>query len=133
MPGRITGKLARALAERYEPAQARPKMPPLRFDPGPFLSLLTAHDLPAPFPEHVFKLGRRWAFDFAWPGFLVALEVQGGIWTRGRHVRGAALLAEWEKLNAAACMGWRILYCQPKDLNTGAIIPVIREALEYRA
>ena len=80
-------------------------------------------------PEFRFCEGRRWRFDYAWPFVKVALEVQGGIWTAGRHVRGKALLKEWEKLNTAAAMGWRILYFQPKDLRSPATIGMIRRAL----
>lgn len=86
--------------------------------------------LPEPVSEHRFHELRKWRFDFAWLKQRVALEVQGGIWTAGRHSRGAALLKEWEKLNAAAKMGWRILYCQPKDLCMVDTIATVRDALD---
>jgi hypothetical protein len=92
--------------------------------------------------EFKFHPTRKWRFDFAWPsqsnnpsiqqsdsGGGVALEVQGGLWTRGRHTRGAALLNEHEKLNAAAVMGWRILYCTPKELGTLKLAKTIKAAL----
>ena len=87
--------------------------------------------LTAPVFEHKFHHVRRWRFDLAWPDEKVALEVQGGIWTNGRHSRGAALLNEWEKLNTAAGLGWRMLYCQPKDLCKKETVEYIRAALEY--
>lgn len=59
----------------------------------------------------------------------LALEVQGGIFIQGRHNRGAALLKEWEKLNAAAILGWRILFCQPQDLCMKDTVEMIRKAL----
>jgi len=74
------------------------------------------YGLPMPLFEFRFCPHRLWRFDLAWPEYKVALEVQGGIWTGGRHVRGKALLREWEKLNAAACLGWRVMFCQPEDL-----------------
>lgn len=89
-----------------------------------------ASQIPGVIAEHQFAPPRRWRFDYAWPGPRVALEVQGGIWTAGRHVRGAALLKEWEKLNEAAAMGFRIIYCQPKDLMTGETIDLIRRAIQ---
>jgi hypothetical protein len=86
-----------------------------------------------PSSEVVFEPERRWRFDFAWPAQKLALEIQGGIWTAGRHVRGAALLREWEKLNQAAILGWRILYASPDQVyKTGEIFPTIRKALEIK-
>ncbi len=59
----------------------------------------------------------------------LAVEVQGGIFIQGRHSRGAALLKEWEKLNTAAILGWRILYCQPQDLLKKEMAETIKQAL----
>lgn len=91
------------------------------------------HDqkLPTPVAEYVFAPPRRWRFDLAWPDQRVAIEVQGGLFTRGRHTRGAALLKEHAKLNAAASGGWRVLYCTPKDVLL--IIPALAEALKRTA
>ena len=85
--------------------------------------------LPSAHGEFQFHPGRRWRFDFAFPDAMVAVEVQGGIWTRGRHTRGKALKAEWEKLNTAAIMGWRILYCEPSAVCSMAFIEQVRRAL----
>ena len=90
-----------------------------------------AAGLPPAAAEFRFHPARQWRFDFAWPAARVAVEVQGGIWTRGRHTRGAALLREWEKLNTAAALGWRILYCAPGAVLTTAFAAQIRAALEY--
>lgn len=85
--------------------------------------------LPVPAEEHVFHPERKWRFDLAWPAHKLALEVQGGIWTRGRHNRGAALLREWEKLNEAAALGWRLIYCQPLDLCRTSTVNLIKRCL----
>jgi hypothetical protein len=45
-----------------------------------FLRDCTLHGLPAPIAEHQFAkaaLGRRWEFDFCWPQFNVAVEIEG--------------------------------------------------------
>jgi hypothetical protein len=60
-------------------------------------------------PEHRFAPGRRWRFDFAVPSLLVAVEINGAIWTAGRHSRGSGLLKEYEKMRAAAILGWRVM------------------------
>ena len=62
-----------------------------------------------PVTEHVFHVERRWRFDYAWPGMMVALEYEGGTHTGGRHVRGRGYSQDCEKYNAAACSGWLVL------------------------
>jgi hypothetical protein len=79
--------------------------------------------------EYQFHSERKWRFDIAFPQRQVAIEVQGGIWTAGRHNRGVAMLKEWEKLNCAAELGWRILYVQPCDLCTTEFANTIKRAL----
>lgn len=93
------------------------------------------HDvgLPPPCFEYRFHDTRKWRIDIAWPEQRLALEVQGGIFIKGRHSRGAALLKEWEKLNTLAEMGWRVLYCQPKDVCTMEMVETIKRALAYKS
>jgi len=88
--------------------------------------------LPRPIPEYRFSPPRRWRFDWAWPavqGGGLALEKQGGLFIQGRHSRGAALLQEHEKLNEAAAQGWGILYTTPDQLESAALLNLIRRAL----
>lgn len=59
--------------------------------------------------EHRFHPTRRWRFDFSWPEKRVAVEIEGGHWTGGRHVRGAGFEADCEKYLEAIVMGWRVL------------------------
>lgn len=56
--------------------------------------------------EHRFHPTRRWRFDFAHPEAKVAVEVEGGQWTGGRHTRGAGYQADCEKYNEAQMLGW---------------------------
>jgi hypothetical protein len=84
--------------------------------------------------EFRFHPLRKWRFDLVvWPYGEdvppVALEVQGGVFNQGRHTRGAALLKEWEKLNDAAARGYRIVYCQPKDVQSGKAKQIIEACL----
>lgn len=79
--------------------------------------------------EHQFHPTRRWRFDLAWPSYLVAVEVQGGLFCGGRHNQGAAMLREYEKLNHAAALGWRVLFCQPKDVCTMDMVRLVRQAI----
>lgn len=67
------------------------------------------HGLPAPVLEHRFSPPRRWRFDLAFPEKLLAIEIEGGIWVKGRHSRPKGLTADCDKYNAATLQGWRIL------------------------
>ena len=80
-------------------------------------------------PEYRFHPTRKWRFDFAFLDAKVALEVQGGLFTGGRHSRGASLLKEHEKLNAAAIAKWRVLYTIPSELGTIDLIDTIKQAV----
>lgn len=82
------------------------------------VALCRAHGLPEPVPEYQFHPTRRWRFDYSWPMRMVALEVEGGIWTNGRHTRGSGAVADLEKYSEAAIAGWRVIYCTPGDLAT---------------
>lgn len=84
-----------------------------------FLSCLVQLGIPAPENEYQFAAPRRWRFDFAWPGAKIAVEVEGGIFIRGRHVRPLGYINDIEKYNRAAILGWQVLRWAPQ-LNPSA-------------
>ena len=106
-------------------------MPPGDENPA-WTAYCRAAGLPRPLPEYRFCPSRRFRFDWAWPKDRVALEVNGGVWSQGRHVRGAGFVRDMEKASLAASLGWRILYCQPKELLTMATIELIRKTLAVK-
>ena len=59
--------------------------------------------------EHQGIEGRKFRFDFAWLKERVAVEVQGSTWVTGGHSTGAGIERDCEKLDLAACAGWRVL------------------------
>lgn len=83
-----------------------------------------------PEPEHQFHPTRKWRFDYAFVEAKVALEVEGGVHTAGRHIRPKGFLNDMEKYNAAAVSGWRVLRCTPSTLRTFATIKMIKEAID---
>jgi hypothetical protein len=103
-------------------------MPPLTRHLS-FDRLCQAAGLPTPVPEYRFAVPRRWRFDWAWPGSRVALEVQGGLFTGGRHSRGPALRKEHEKLNRAAALGWRVCFVVPAQVDNGEAVLIIEQVL----
>ena len=96
-----------------------------------FATLLRREGLPVPVTEHRFAPPRRWRMDYAWLDARLALEVEGGVWTHGRHTRGAGFLADVEKYNAATLLGWRLLRTTPDTLLTMETVAMIRAALAY--
>lgn len=81
--------------------------------------------LPPPVQEHTFAPPRRWRFDLAWPALMVAVEVDGGTWTQGRHTRGSGYELDCEKLNRAAALGWRVLRYTTSMVRDGRAIAEI--------
>lgn len=59
--------------------------------------------------ELQFHPDRKWRFDYAFPSRKIAIEIDGAIWTLGRHNRPRGYLNDMEKLNTAASMGWLVL------------------------
>ena len=73
-----------------------------------------------------------WRMDYAWPDQMVALEVEGGVYTGGRHTRGSGFVGDMAKYNAAGAMGWIVLRCQPKDLIKAATVEMVKRAMVNR-
>lgn len=83
--------------------------------------------MPDPVTELQFakEIGRRWKFDFAWPQFMLAVELEGLVIlpmyskpTRdaqrrfvvmGRHASPDGIKEDMEKYNAAVFLGWHVL------------------------
>ncbi len=127
-------RLAAGQRTHSKPARSIPKAHGSRYSIPVVLAFFAECGLSEPVPEHDFCNGRKWRFDFAWRAPLfekggVALEVQGGLFSAGAHVRGAALLLEYEKLNMAAVLGWRVLFVTPDQLCLVKTAEMIRQAL----
>jgi very-short-patch-repair endonuclease len=66
--------------------------------------------------ELVFYPERKWRFDFAWPGAMLALELEGV----GRHQTFIGYRNDCEKYNAATLLGWRVLRFMSADKKHAA-------------
>lgn len=82
--------------------------------------------------EHKFHATRRWRFDYAIVEHKVAVEVDGAVWVGGRHNRPAGYIADMEKLNTAASMGWLVLRITTDDRFCTATYKLIKDTIEYR-
>ena len=67
--------------------------------------------------EFRFHPTRKWSADFAIPSERLLIEVEGGIFSGGRHTRGAGFMGDMEKYNAAAMLGYRVLRYSPTQLK----------------
>ncbi len=85
------------------------------------MSFWKAYGLPDPTLEFQFHPKRRWRFDFAWPQWKVALEQEGGIWSKGRHVRAKGYLDDMEKYSISAIMGWCVIRTSPQQIMSKGI------------
>ena len=79
--------------------------------------------------EFKFHPVRKWRFDYAIPSALVALEVEGGVWTGGRHINPKGFLNDMEKYNSATLMGWSVYRTTPDDLYTGKTLKLLKTAI----
>ena len=82
-----------------------------------FLALWSLAGCPALEREHRFDEVRRWRFDFAHPATMVAIEIEGGLHSRGRHLRPDGYRNDAEKYNHAALGGWQV-YRLTSDMIT---------------
>jgi very-short-patch-repair endonuclease len=85
--------------------------------------------LPRPEPEFRFHPTRRWRFDRAWPDKSIAVEVDGAVYTGGRHTRGAGFEKDMEKLNEAQILGWRVLRFSSGMVKDGRALGVVERLL----
>jgi len=92
-----------------------------------------AAELPKPHREYTFMAGRRWRFDFAWTmndDAWIAVEIEGGTWSGGRHTRGYGFEADCEKYNEAALRGWRVLRFTADMVRDGRALATIEKTFE---
>lgn len=79
--------------------------------------------------EYRFYKNRQWRFDYALPKYKIAIEVEGGVWTQGRHVRPVGFLGDMNKYNMATLMGWRLFRTTPKKLLTNDTLKLLKNAI----
>jgi very-short-patch-repair endonuclease len=94
---------------------------------------LRTAEFPAWVEEHRFHPTRKWRFDFAWPANRLACEVEGGVYTNGRHTRGAGFTADCEKYNEAAADGWTVIRVTAEQIDNGQATAWLQRVLAHEA
>lgn len=69
---------------------------------------------------------RDWRFDMAMPEIKLAIEVEGGGWSGGRHTRGAGFEGDLMKYDAASRLGWTIYRCSPAMVSKRQAVETIK-------
>lgn len=83
-------------------------------------------------PEREFKFieGRKFAFDFAFPEAMIAIEIEGGTsFGKSRHSRGEGFENDCRKYNAATSLGWRVFRFSTAMVQKGEAIDLLLTAM----
>lgn len=86
--------------------------------------------LPPAQREYRFHPERRWKFDFSWPQSMVAVEIEGGTYLRGRHVRPEGFRNDCIKYNEAALLGWKVLRGDSRMVKNGVLLSLVERAIK---
>jgi len=103
--------------ERDPEPKIQPKLTPSEVA---FYEELAKLNVGPPIKEYMFHKKRNWRFDYYFKPHKIAVEVEGGVHTGGRHVRGVGFMKDMEKYNEAACMGIFVLRAVPSELVRAA-------------
>ncbi|CAB3892161.1 MULTISPECIES: hypothetical protein [Achromobacter] len=99
-----------------------------------FVLQLRALHLPPPQREFRFHPHRAFRFDFAWPqlpcGRRLAVEIEGGIHSGGRHVRPQGYKRDLEKYNSAVALGWTLLRFSSSMVFNGEAVRTVQDWLK---
>ena len=115
---------------RSAPKSKKTKQKQPKYDA--FCLLLRQHLGAEVIAEHRFHPTRMWRFDYALPAHRIAIEIDGGVWQIGRHNRPKGYIADLDKFNHAAALGWRVLKFTPQQQYTTKALRLIKEAIEWQ-
>lgn len=82
--------------------------------------------------EVAFYPGRRFRADFH-VGLGLLVEVEGGVWVSGRHVRGSGFESGCEKQALALLRGFRYLRVTSAQVEDGRALEWIKGIIELEA
>ena len=83
--------------------------------------------IPDPVEEFKFHPARKWRVDLCWPDQKLALEIEGGVFTNGRHVRPTGFIKDLEKYHALSILGYGLLRFTPQQMKSCESYDFIRE------
>ena len=77
--------------------------------------------------EFKFHQSRKWRADFHLKGRMILIEVEGGIWSGGRHTRGKGYIGDMQKYNAATMLGYQVIRFSTEQVKSGLAIQQIEK------
>ena len=77
--------------------------------------------------EFYFHPDRKWRADFHLIDKKILVEIEGGIWSGGRHTRGKGYIGDMEKYNAATMMGFQVIRFSTDQVKSGHAIQQIEK------
>jgi very-short-patch-repair endonuclease len=94
-----------------------------------FEHVISVHQLPEPVREYTFY-GYR--YDFAWPQLKIAVEIDGGTFSGGNHVRGVGYSRDCRKNNLAQSEGWIVLRADRTILFEKEFVQIVKKIIVMR-
>jgi very-short-patch-repair endonuclease len=94
-----------------------------------FALQVRALKLSEPVREYQFMPGRKFRFDFAWPELMLAVELDGGTWSGGRHTTGQGFQGDCRKLNLAVSLGWQVYRGDSVMVKSGELVGFIEQII----
>lgn len=80
--------------------------------------------------EFRFHPDRKWQADFRIDDMPILVEVEGGVFSNGRHTRGEGYTKDCEKYSAAAVNGWYVIRGTTEQIKDGLVIQWIEKLIE---
>ena len=77
--------------------------------------------------EFRFDPKRKWRADFHLVGKMILIEVEGGIWSNGRHTRAKGYLGDMEKYNSAQLLRYQVLRFSTEQVKSGLAVRQIEK------
>lgn len=71
-----------------------------------------------------------WRYDFFFADYDLAVELNGGNWSGGRHTRPQALQSEYRKINAAALLGHTLLIFDTGMVKSGEAVQRVKAIID---
>lgn len=68
--------------------------------------------------EYKFHKKRQWRADYAHIPSKTLIEIEGGVFVRGRHVRPKGFEADCHKYNTATLEGWNVFRLTPNMIDS---------------
>lgn len=80
--------------------------------------------------EYKFYDTRKWRIDIFIPDLKVAIELEGGVYTHGRHTRPKGFLADIEKYNKISILGLKLLRYAHVEHTYNDILKDLKELID---